>query len=38
MGSLDILAANLLSPIVLAFALGILARLVKSDLEFPDGL
>ncbi|MDX1531378.1 MAG: sodium-dependent bicarbonate transport family permease [Rhodothermales bacterium] len=38
MGSLDILAANLLSPIVLAFALGIVARLIKSDLEFPDGL
>ncbi len=38
MGSLDILAANLLSPIVLAFVLGIVARLIKSDLEFPEGL
>ena len=38
MGSLDILATNLLSPIVLAFALGIIARLIKSDLEFPEGL
>lgn len=34
----DIIASNLLSPIVLAFALGMLAALVKSDLEFPEAL
>jgi uncharacterized protein len=34
----DIIASNLLSPIVLAFALGVLAALVKSDLEFPEAL
>ena len=32
------LAASLLSPMVLAFALGIFAALVKSDLKFPDEL
>jgi len=31
-------AASLLSPMVLAFALGIFAALVKSDLRFPDEL
>ncbi len=35
---LDILLTNLLSPIVLAFALGILAQLVRSDLSFPEPL
>jgi uncharacterized protein len=34
----DIIATNLLSPIVLAFALGMIAALVKSDLEFPEAL
>jgi uncharacterized protein len=34
----DIIASNLLSPIVLAFALGMLAALVRSDLEFPEAL
>jgi uncharacterized protein len=34
----DIIASNLLSPIVLAFALGVLAAFVKSDLEFPEAL
>ena len=38
MASLDLLLANLLSPVVLAFALGILAALVRSDLEFPPAL
>jgi uncharacterized protein len=38
MGTLDILLANILSPIVLAFVLGILATLVRSDLEFPEQL
>lgn len=35
---LDILLASLLSPVVLAFALGALAVVVKSDLELPDPL
>ncbi|MBS1516179.1 MAG: sodium-dependent bicarbonate transport family permease [Bacteroidetes bacterium] len=34
----DSLIGSLLSPMVLAFALGILATLIKSDLKFPDGL
>jgi hypothetical protein len=34
----DALAANLLSPVVLAFALGVLATLVRSDLRIPDAL
>lgn len=38
MASVDLLLANLLSPVVLAFALGVIARLVKSDLEFPPPL
>ncbi|HKK70354.1 MAG TPA: sodium-dependent bicarbonate transport family permease [Candidatus Krumholzibacteria bacterium] len=38
MASLDLLLANLLSPVVLAFALGVLARVVRSDLEFPAPL
>src|SRR6056297_660315 len=38
MASADILLANLLSPVVLAFVLGIFASLVKSDLEFPRPL
>lgn len=32
----EALAANLLSPVVLAFALGIIASLLKSDLELPE--
>lgn len=38
MAGADIIASNLLSPIVLAFALGMLAAFVKSDLEFPEAL
>jgi len=38
MASIDLLLANLLSPVVLAFVLGVLAQLVKSDLEFPPPL
>ncbi len=38
MNSLDLLSANLLSPMVLAFALGFIASLVKSDLKLPEGL
>ncbi len=34
----SILIQNLLSPLVLAFALGMIARLVKSELEFPEGV
>jgi uncharacterized protein len=33
-----IIIANLLSPIVLAFGVGVVATLVRSDLEFPDAL
>ena len=36
--ALDALQANLLSPMVLAFALGVLATLVRSDLKVPDAL
>lgn len=38
MTTTEILATNLLSPVVLAFALGVVATLVKSDLEFPEPL
>jgi uncharacterized protein len=34
----EIILSNLLSPIVLAFALGMAAALLKSDLEFPEAL
>jgi uncharacterized protein len=36
--SADLLAANLLSPVVLAFALGIVARMLRSDLEIPAAI
>ncbi len=35
---LELVRLNLLSPVVLAFALGIVATLVRSDLKFPDEL
>jgi uncharacterized protein len=38
MTTLELVRINLLSPVVLAFALGIVATLVKSDLRFPDEL
>jgi uncharacterized protein len=38
MTPLDLLTANLLSPMVLAFALGFVAVLIKSDLKLPEGL
>lgn len=38
MGGLDLVRINLLSPIVLAFALGLIARLIRSDLVIPDQL
>ncbi|MFD3004523.1 sodium-dependent bicarbonate transport family permease [Thermus tengchongensis] len=38
MDALELLRLNLLSPMVLAFALGVAARLLKSDLAFPEAL
>ena len=35
---LDAIQANLLSPAVLFFALGLIAALTKSDLKFPEPL
>lgn len=35
---IELLQVNLLSPMVLAFALGIIATLVRSDLKLPDEL
>ena len=34
----DLLAANLLSPVVLAFGLGLVARALRSDLEIPPAI
>lgn len=34
---LSLAAGNLLSPMILAFALGVVAAFVKSDLEIPEG-
>lgn len=36
METADLIRQNLLSPIVLAFALGVVATLLKSDLRFPE--
>lgn len=38
MSTLELVQLNLLSPIVLAFVLGMVATLVRSDLKFPDEL
>lgn len=38
MPNIDTLAANLLSPIILAFVLGVVASLVRSDLRLPSAL
>lgn len=38
MGSLELVRANLLSPMVLAFLLGIFATLARSDLRIPEDL
>jgi hypothetical protein len=38
MGSLELLQLNLLSPVVLAFLLGVIATLLKSDLRIPDDI
>jgi hypothetical protein len=35
---MDLLLQNLISPVVLAFLLGMIARWVKSDLQIPDAL
>jgi hypothetical protein len=35
---LDLLVVNLLSPIVLAFALGVVAGFIKSELELPEAV
>ena len=37
-GMLDLAAANLLSPMILFFALGFLAALVRSDLSIPEAI
>ena len=34
----DLLAANLLSPVVLAFVLGMIARMLRSDLDIPAAI
>lgn len=36
--NIELVATNLLSPMVLAFGLGLLAKAIKSDLKLPDGL
>jgi len=38
MSTLQMLQTNLLSPIVLAFVLGVIARLVRSELRIPSTL
>lgn len=38
METLELLRLNLLSPVVLAFVLGMVATLVRSDLKFPEAL
>lgn len=38
MGAFDLLQINLLSPMVLAFVLGAVARMARSDLRFPDAV
>lgn len=38
MDTLELVRLNLLSPIILAFALGIIATLARSDLKFPEPL
>jgi hypothetical protein len=38
MSTLDLLSHNLFSPVILSFALGVVARLVRSDLAFPEAL
>jgi hypothetical protein len=37
-GILDLAAANLISPIILSFALGLLAALARSDLTIPEAV
>ncbi len=33
---MDLLTQNLISPVVLAFVLGMIARWIRSDLEIPS--
>ena len=35
---MDLLVQNLVSPVVLAFVLGLVARWVRSDLEIPSAI
>ena len=35
---MELLVENLISPVVLAFVLGMIARWCRSDLEIPDAL
>ena len=35
---MSLLAENLISPVVLCFALGIIARWIKSDLAIPESI
>lgn len=38
MNAIELISANLLSPVILCFGLGILATAVRSDLRFPEEL
>lgn len=38
MGNADILLTNLLSPVILAFVLGVIASVIRSDLRLPEAL
>ncbi len=38
MTTTDLLAHNLLSPVILSFVLGVIAKLTRSDLAFPEAL
>lgn len=38
MGNADLLLTNLLSPVILAFVLGVFASLIRSDLRLPEAL
>ncbi len=38
MSNLEIIATNLLSPIILAFVLGVIASLLRSDLRLPESV
>jgi uncharacterized protein len=38
MATVDLLLANLLSPVILAFVLGVIASLIRSDLRLPEAI